>query len=98
MTRWMWFMPLIGCVAGLAGLALLLGQRAANTTETEVIERIVELYIKEAGTGAARTDCAAVPAQSEGLWLIVICTRAGGQGAEYFIDRFGRVVDRHVIK
>ncbi|MEM9843869.1 MAG: hypothetical protein AAF965_03660 [Pseudomonadota bacterium] len=93
----MLFLPLMAFVAALAGLAFMLGVRTATTTETEVIDRIAQLYTQEAAKGAARTDCKAVPAQSSGLWLVVICERPGGQGIEYFIDRFGRIADRRQI-
>lgn len=81
----------------MAALAFLLGVRSATTSETEVIERIAQLYVQEAGSGAVRTDCKAVPAQSAGLWLVVICERRTGQGVEYFIDRFGRIADQRLI-
>lgn len=97
MTRWMWFVPLIAFIAALGTIAFLLGTRATNTTETEVIERMAQLYVQEAGSGAARTDCKAIPAQSLGLWLVVICERQSGQGIEYFIDRFGEIADRRDI-
>ena len=57
-----------------------------TTTETEVIDRVAARYVAE--TGAAATDCAARPAVSAGLWLVVACA-----GHEYFVDSFGRVVD-----
>ena len=86
------FLPLVAVVLAGAGLALLLGGRAATATETDAIERIAALYLAEGG--AARTDCRARPAQSPGLWLVVTCTDDRGRGAEYFLDRFGRVADR----
>ncbi|MEM6376439.1 MAG: hypothetical protein AAF686_09370 [Pseudomonadota bacterium] len=97
MSRWMWFLPLIGFVAVAGGLAFLLGMRAATTTETDVIERVALAYIEEAGAEAALSDCKAIPAQSQGLWLVVICQRPAGPGVEYFIDRFGRVADRRAL-
>lgn len=95
MTRRALFMPLMAVVLAGAALALLLGGRAATTTETDAIERVAAQYLEEGG--AARTDCRARPAQSEGLWLVVICEDAGGRGAEYFVDRFGRVADRRTL-
>lgn len=91
--RQMVFAPFIGLVLLTAVLALLMGIRVATTTETDVIERVAALYLDEAGAKAARTDCRAVPAQSEGLWLVITCVGADGNGVEYFIDRFGRVAD-----
>lgn len=73
-------------VAVVAGLGLLLGRRAVSTTETQVIERVAARYVAE--TGAAAADCAARPAVSAGLWLVVACA-----GYEYFVDSYGRVVD-----
>ncbi|MEO1139557.1 MAG: hypothetical protein AAFW87_08880 [Pseudomonadota bacterium] len=90
MARWVWFVPLIGLVLCGVTLALLLGQRAATTTETEAIERVAAMHV---AAGGVREDCKAVPAQSEGLWLVVTCEAVGGEGTAYFVDRFGEVVD-----
>ncbi|MHA7849860.1 hypothetical protein [Roseovarius sp.] len=92
--RWLFFVPLAALVAVAAGIGLLLGGRAVLTTETDVIEAVADRYLAEAGAGAERTDCQARIAQSDGLWLVVICEDAQGAGYEYFIDRFGRVADR----
>lgn len=80
-------LPLIAVVAMIAGIGLLLGGRAAMTTETDVIEQIAARYLQEAGSGASREDCAARPAVSDDLWLVVICGRY-----EYFVDAYGRLV------
>ena len=85
--------PLMAMVAAGLALALLLGARAASTSETEVIEQVAARYVAEAGSGARLADCQAVPAQSPGLWLVVICLPQDGGGMEYFIDRFGRIAD-----
>lgn len=90
----MLFIPLLALGALGIALALLLGGRAATTTETEVIERVAALHV---AAGGARSDCRAVPAQSEGLWLVVTCEGAD-RGTEYFIDRFGAVVDERDMK
>ncbi|WP_210877079.1 hypothetical protein [Roseovarius autotrophicus] len=87
-------LPLAGLV-GLAGvLGLLMGLRALNTTETDVIERIAARYVAETGGEARLSDCAATPASSAGLWLVVACVPQAGGRVEYFVDRFGRVADR----
>lgn len=86
MPRRLIYLPVLGLVAAVAVLGLLLGGRAATTTETQVIDRVADRYASE--TGAARSDCAARPAESNGLWLVVACA-----GHEYFVDSFGRVVD-----
>ncbi|MCR9147083.1 MAG: hypothetical protein NXH74_07760 [Rhodobacteraceae bacterium] len=91
MPRGIMAFPLLAVALGGVALALLLGGRAVTTTETEVIERVAARYMAEGG--AARSDCHARPAQSDGLWLVVICEAGDGGGMEYFIDRFGRVAD-----
>lgn len=95
MPRGVMAFPLLAVSLGGVALALLLGGRAVTTTETQVIEQVVARYLAEGG--AARSDCQARPAQSEGLWLVVICEPGGGGGMEYFIDRFGRVADARRI-
>ena len=85
------YAPLVAVVLALVALALLLGKRAVTTTETQVIERVVERYLRETGATARRRDCWAVPATSEELWLVVSCAPAGGARVDYFIDAFGRV-------
>jgi hypothetical protein len=97
MPRWLLALPLVALVLAGGAFALLLGGRAATTTETEVIERVADLYLAQGSAEAARTDCAARPAQSPELWLVVICARASGEGRQYFIDRFGRVVDEGAL-
>jgi len=58
MSRWMVFLPL-GVLLLAGGLmALFLGKRAATTSETEVIEQVADRYVREAGAGARRSDCA----------------------------------------
>lgn len=92
---WMLFLPLVALVAAVAVLGLSMGRKAALTTESEVIEAVAARYIGEGG--AARSDCRARPAVSDGLWLVVTCARKD-VGFEYFIDRFGRVADRSVLE
>ncbi|KJS42158.1 MAG: hypothetical protein VR71_15975 [Roseovarius sp. BRH_c41] len=87
MSRRLLFLPLIALIAAAAGFGLMLGGRAATTTETEVIERVVAVYLSDAGVGAARSDCAARPAASADLWLVVACGPY-----EYFVDAYGRLV------
>src|SRR6056297_97204 len=92
MPRGIMAFPLLAVGLGGVALALLLGGRAVTTTETEVIERVAALY-QNGRAGADRSDCQARPAQSEGLWLVIICEARSGTGVAYFIDRFGRVAD-----
>ena len=89
--RHLQYAPLAAVVLALIAVALLLGKRALTTTETEVIERVADRYVSEMGDSTRRMDCAAVPAASEGLWLVVSCTDLHGVRIDYFVDRFGRV-------
>ncbi|MEM8536801.1 MAG: hypothetical protein AAGF56_02955 [Pseudomonadota bacterium] len=97
MTRRLFYMTFFAFLLAATVIAMLLGKRAAQASETEVIERIAETYLAEHASPAARTDCHAVPAQSDGLWLVVICAQASGIGAEYFVDTFGRVSHRREL-
>jgi len=87
MARAMVFLPVLLLCVMTAALGRILGGRASLTTETEVIEQVAKRYLSEAGDGATRTDCAAHPASSSDLWLVVICG-----GYEYFVDVYGRLV------
>ncbi|WP_297774772.1 hypothetical protein [uncultured Roseovarius sp.] len=93
MPRRVIFAPILALVALAGGIGLLLGGRAVLTTETEVIERMAARYLEEAGAGAARSDCAARPAVSDDLWLVVACG-----DYEYFVDAYGRLVHRNAPK
>ena len=93
MPRRLALIPLAAVVAAGVAMALLLGARAVTTTETEVIDRVAARYVAETGAGARPSDCAAVPARSAELWLVVTCAPDKGDGREYFIDRFGRIAD-----
>ena len=90
MPRRLIFLPVLALIAVVAGIGLMLGGRAATTTETEVIERMAARYLADAGTGAARLDCEARPAVSDDLWLVVACG-----DYEYFVDAYGRLVHRN---
>lgn len=92
MPRRLILMPVLGLVAAVVAFALLLGGRTALTTPTEVIARMAARYQTEAGAGASASDCAARPAQSDGLWLVVSCEPADGARFEYFLDGYGRLV------
>ncbi|MDO5757431.1 MAG: hypothetical protein Q4P24_07935 [Rhodobacterales bacterium] len=91
MPRWMFFAPMIALVGASAVIGLSLGRKAMRGNETDVIVQVAARYVAEAGRGALLTDCTARPATSRDLWLVVTCIRPGGQGREYFIDRFGGV-------
>ncbi len=90
MPRRLIFLPLVALIAGVAVFGLILGGRAVSTTETDVIERMAARYLDEAGEGADRSDCAARPAASEDLWLVVACG-----SYEYFVDPYGRLAHRN---
>lgn len=92
MQRRLIFLPVLALAAAAAGLALLLGGRMVTTTETRVIDRVAARYLGEAGAGAALSDCAARPAASDGLWLVVACVSGRGARFEYFVDGYGRLV------
>lgn len=98
MTRRLFFITFFAFLVCTAVIALLLGKRSAQASETEVIERVAATYLTEADTGAKRTDCRAVPAQSDGLWLVVICTRGDGAGFEYFVNDLGRISYRRALE
>lgn len=92
MSRWMYYAPMIALVVASAVIGLLLGRKAANPDEGAVIERIAALYVSEAAGAARLTDCAARPAASDVLWLVVTCGPPNGTRVyEYFIDPFGEV-------
>ena len=82
--------PVAALVALAALVGYLLGARSAAPGETEVIERMAALYAEE---GGRISDCAARPAASDGLWLVVRCT-CGGAVREYFVDVYGRLAHR----
>ena len=88
MPRWLWFAPLglVVLMAGYAGLRL--GETRATLTATEAIATYAARYVTE--TGGQLTDCLAVPADTDGVWLEVICE--GAARRVYWVDRFGRHV------
>ncbi len=83
----------VAALVALAGvLGWLMGVRSTAPGETEVIERMAALYAEE---GGQPTDCAARPAASDGLWLVVRCACGGDRAVrEYFVDDFGRLAHR----
>ncbi|KIN61426.1 hypothetical protein Z945_2418 [Sulfitobacter noctilucae] len=97
MPRWLWWMPLVvlTVVAGL--LAYRQGYVAAQITETDVINHYAAIYVAEGPEGARVTDCAAVPGQEEGVWLVVNC---GGAAhiVQYRVDRFGRLIEGDALE
>lgn len=88
MPRWMWFLPFAAITLAVGAYGFLSGMQVATRTETEAIEHAATLHVYQ---GGKLTDCRAVPAQSERLWLVVICEPEEGLGREYFIDHYGNV-------
>lgn len=82
--------PVAALVALAAVMGYLLGARSAAPDEAGVIARMAALYAEEGGRAS---DCAARPAASDGLWLVVRCACAGA-AREYFVDDFGRLAHR----
>ncbi|MCM2560846.1 hypothetical protein M8744_01690 [Lutimaribacter sp. EGI FJ00013] len=83
----------VAALVALAGvLGWLMGARSTAPNETAVIARMAALYAEE---GGQISDCAARPAASDGLWLVVRCA-CDGTVHEYFVDDFGRLAHRRV--
>ncbi len=79
MNRWVIMMP----VAGLAGLAAILGFRMGQPmTETEIINRYAAEYVETFGGEAMLTDCIATAGKGT-VRLIVQCTHADGRRAVF---------------
>lgn len=79
-------MGLVVLMAGYAGVRL--GESRVDLSATEVIATYAARYVAE--TGGQLTDCLAVPAEVEDLWLEIICD--GTARRVYAVDRFGRQV------
>lgn len=91
-TRLILIVPLVVVAALLAVVGLRLGYMAATTSETDVITHYSALYVDRKGTGAAVTDCFAVPGQGAGIWLVVTCSPGGAGDDEiytFYINRLG---------
>ncbi|QJF50837.1 hypothetical protein [Roseobacter ponti] len=93
MPRWLWFTPLALLIGATGIIGFRLGLTAATVTETDVIEAIAAEYMTAAGKGAARTDCAARPGSTRGVWIRVRCLSPEGVWFDYAADRFGSLVD-----
>jgi len=92
--RWLLWAPVAALVAAGAVLGLKTGIDRAQLSETDAIERAAARYLSEAGPDARRTDCAAVPGRSAGVWLRVVCAPgAGAPRFEYALDRRGAIID-----
>lgn len=93
--RWLWFLPLGIVVLILAANGVRLGTQRAALDETTVINHYAAQYLEDHarldGAGTAKlTDCAAVPGQDPGVWLVVRCQPPGAENAwDYYIRRDG---------
>lgn len=77
---------LLALVAAFVGLRL--GWQVARLDEGAVILAVADHCVAEAGGSARREDCAAIPGQVRGVWLVVIC---GSDPQQRFdVDRAGR--------
>ncbi|MGR3503785.1 hypothetical protein [Pseudaestuariivita sp.] len=83
MTRWL---PFGALVLATGVIAFVAGWQVRGVTETDVIERYAARYLAEAGEGARRTDCLAVPGEGR-VWIEVHC-----KGFIYHASRSGRLV------
>ena len=74
-------------VAALAGLWV--GLQPQQVTETQAIEIAAAQFEKD--TGGARTSCAAVPVNNDGVWLRVTCG-AASERRIYNVNRAGNIL------
>lgn len=95
LPRWLWFLPLGILVLILAANGVRLGMQRAALDESTVIDHYAGQYLKDharmKGQGTASlTDCAAVPGQDPGIWLVVRCQpQQSDEGWDYYIRRDG---------
>ena len=66
-------------------LAFRQGWIVAHMTETDVINRYADRYVRDHGGRAS--ECHAVPGSRAGVWIEVRC-----DGVRYPVDRAGRLV------
>jgi hypothetical protein len=88
-------MPLGIIVLILAANGVRLGMQRAALDESAVITHYAGQYLKDharmQGPGtAALTDCAGIPGQDPGIWLVVRCRPDGSDvGWDYYIRKDG---------
>ena len=96
MPRWLLFAPFVCLVAIFAINGARLGFQQANVTETDVINFYANRYLsdhqRDAGPGAALTDCVAVPGTKPRVWIEVRCTPPDGPAFIYGARRDGQLV------
>ena len=73
-----------------AALGAGFGLRVASMDETDVIGRVADRYVDEAGQGAEPTDCVAWPGNDARTWLVVACA-GDAVRREYRVNRLGIV-------
>ena len=89
MPRWLWWAPFALLTLAAAIYVFRLGVIAATITETDVINRYAQEYLRDAGAGASLTDCHARPGTAEpGSWIVVVCAGPDGRRS-YHVNRFG---------
>lgn len=93
MRRAAYWAPFVGLMAVIAVYAWSEGQKAANLTESDVIEAMAARYLASAGPDARRTDCVARPSSEN--WLVVTCSR-DNQDWRYEVSRLGVLVKETV--
>lgn len=91
MRSWILWGPLAIITLLGAGMVFRASWKAANLTETDVINAYADRYVAEVAGRASRSDCAAVPGQGA-VWLIVRCG-SGDTARTYPVDRSGALVD-----
>jgi hypothetical protein len=90
--RWAWFLPLALLVIAGALYAFRLGWIAANITETDAIQAYAARYVALAGPGARASDCLAIPGETRGVWITVLCAPETGPGWRFDVGRLGGLV------
>lgn len=86
------FLALVGL---LCLLALRLGTKAAELTETELITHYSRLYVtqeKAAGRAPALTDCHAIASTEIWAWIEVICASKGAEKYQYLVGYWGQLL------
>jgi hypothetical protein len=82
--------PIIALGLAAAVFGWIEGRRWMSFSETDAINGIADLYIKQAGDGAQRTDCHARPGWRAEVWLDIRC--GSDPKFWYALDRRGGVL------
>lgn len=88
--RMLFWAPIIALGFAAAVFGWIEGRRWMSFSETDAINRIADLYVKQAGAEAKRTDCHARPGWHAEIWLDIRC---GSDPKFWFaVDRRGGIV------